>query len=434
VTLGNLKWLSLLALICVFCYGNARSLRGVRDLSLAMNIVDQVYVEPTDSKKLYQAAMTGMLKSLDANTSYIAQEQLPSFESIFEQEFGGLGLALDGPPRRPELTVVATIFNSPAFRAGLRPGDVLASIDGTIVRTWSSSDVTDKLRGREGTSVLLAIDRDGQLLEKTLMRERIEIESVLGDQRRKNGTWDFLLQADPRVAYIRIELFGEKTVDEVKKAIGGCSPQPQGVILDLRDNAGGLLLAAAQICDLFLDDGPIVTTKGRNERIDDQLAAVPGTILPNRCPIVILINENSASASEILAGCLKDRERATLVGTRSFGKGSVQNVIPIEGGKAAIRLTTAYYYPPSGRRIHRRNQPDEREWGIDPSPGCEVAMNDQQLEATVARFQARSLPNSGQQDRVKLEPSTAGDPSVQVDPQLKFAMEWIQKQLPANAP
>ena len=144
MTLGNLKWLSLLALICIFCHGNAQSLRGVRDLSLAMNIVDQVYVEPTDSKKLYQAAMNGMLKSLDANTSYIAQEQLPSFESIFEQEFGGLGLALDGPPTRPELTVVSTIFNSPAFRAGLRPGDVLARIDGTSVRTWSSNDATSK--------------------------------------------------------------------------------------------------------------------------------------------------------------------------------------------------------------------------------------------------------------------------------------------------
>jgi carboxyl-terminal processing protease len=429
VTVGNLKWLSLLGLACLFCYGNARSLRGVRDLALAMNIVEQVYVEPTDPKKLYEAAMTGMLKSLDANTSYIAQEHLPSFESIFDQEFGGLGLSLDGPPRRPELTVVATIFNSPAFRAGLRPGDVIARIDGVNVRNWYVRDVSSKLRGREGTSVQLMVDRDGDQIDSLLVRERIEIESVLGDRRRENGTWDFLLEADPRIAYIRIELFGEKTVDEFKKAIDGCKPRPEGIIIDLRDNSGGLLLAAAQICDLFLDDGPIVTTKSRNERIDDELTAVPGTIVPRNCPIAILINENSASASEILAGCLKDRERAAIVGKRSYGKGSVQNVIPIEGGKAAIRLTTAYYYPPSGKRIHRRNQTDLQDWGIDPSPGCEVDLLDEQLEAVVARFRERSQPRPPSHSRQASGGDRAADPSIGVDPQLKFAVEHLQSQL-----
>ena len=425
---GNLKWLCVVVLVCVFCHGNAKSLSGVRDLALVMNIVDQVYVEQTDTKKLYQAAMNGMLRSLDTNTSYIAQEQLPSFESIFDQEFGGLGIALDGPPRRPELTVASTIFNSPAFRAGIRPGDVIARIDGENVRNWTTQAVAPKLRGREGTSVRLNLVRDGQESEKLVTRERIEIESVLGDRRRDDGRWDFLLQADPRIAYIRIELFGEKTVNEFKKAIENCNPKPRGLIIDLRDNSGGLLLAAAQICDLFLDDGPIVTTKGRDQRIDDQLTAAVGTILPNDCPIAVLINEDSASASEILAGCLKDRGRAIIVGTRSFGKGSVQNVIPIEGGKAAIRLTTAYYYPPSGRRIHRRNQENEQDWGIDPSEGCQVSMSDEQLAATVERFRERSSP-SFDLAAESAEDETATDTSIEVDPQLELAFEKIQEML-----
>lgn len=426
---GNLKWLCVVVLVCVFCYGNARSLRGVRDLALAMNIVEQVYVEPTDSKQLYQAAISGMLKSLDANTSYITQEQLPSFESIFEQEFGGLGIAIDGPPGRSELTVASTIFNSPAFRAGIRPGDVIASIDGEDVRSWTTQAVAPKLRGREGTSVRLGIARDGEEFDKLVTRERIEIESVLGDRRKEDGSWDFLLQADPRVAYIRIELFGEKTFNEFKKAIESCRPQPKGLIIDLRDNSGGLLLAAAQICDLFLENGLIVTTKGRDQRVDDELIAAAGTILPNDCPIFVLVNGNSASASEILAGCLKDRGRASIVGTRSYGKGSVQNVIPIEGGKAAIRLTTAYYYPPSGRRIHRRNQEGELEWGIDPNTSCEIEMTDEQLQATVQRFRDRSRPVPDSDADQGVGVGSDLDPSINVDPQLKLALEKVRETL-----
>lgn len=390
-----------------------------------MSIVDQVYVEPTNTSQLYQAAMSGMLRSLDANSGYIGQEQLQSFQSIFEQEFDGLGVSLDGPPRRPSLTVVSTIFNSPAFRAGIRPGDVIASVDGLDVRQWTSQEVSSKLRGREGTSVRLVIDRDGETLEKIVVRDRIEIESVLGDRRRSDGTWDFLMQADPRIAYVRIELFGEKTASEFEQAISKCSPSPQGLIIDLRDNTGGLLVAAAEICDLFLEDGPIVTTKGRDQRVDEELAASPGSILPVTCPIAIIVNENSASASEILAGCLKDRGRAQIVGVRSFGKGSVQNVIPLEGGRAAMRLTTAYYYPPSGRRIHRKDlNSEEGEWGIDPSPNCEVDLTDEAFEATVERFRERSKPFTSEE-----EPSIEGDESVNVDPQLSFALNLLQEKL-----
>ncbi|MEI8211873.1 MAG: S41 family peptidase [Planctomycetota bacterium] len=391
----NLRSLFLFAFICLLCYGNAVRYRMTRDLGLAMSIIDQEYVEPADSKRLYEAAMAGMMRSLDPHSSYIAAQKLPSFQSVFEQQFGGLGVSLDGPPRRPQLTVMTTLFNSPAFKAGLRPGDIIARVDGEDVMTWPVEKVSDILRGKEGTSVQLKIDRQGELFEKTIVRGRIDVESVIGDRRRGDGSWEFLMQADPRVAYLRIELFGEKTAAELQKAIESCDPPPEALIIDLRDNSGGLLIAATQICDMFLDDGQIVTTRGRNDRVDEEVKAKIGTIVPNNVPIAILINEHSASASEVVAACLKDRKRAIVVGKRSFGKGSVQNVIPLEGGRAAMRLTTAYYYPPSGRRIHRRDlTSEEGSWGVDPTEDCEIGLTAEQLTAAVQRFRSRSDPIS----------------------------------------
>ncbi len=425
---GNLKLLFALLLGCLACFANARWLRGTRDLALAMNIIDQVYVESTEDDRLYQAAMSGMLQSLDTNSSYISEDQLQSFQSLFEQEFAGLGVGLDGPPRRPHLTVVTTIFNSPAYRAGLRPGDVIARVDGEDVRHRTTEEMTKTLRGRVGASVTMEVERDGEVFERTLVRERIEIESVIGDRRREDGSWDFLMQADSRIAYVRIELFGEKTAAELRTAIEQCHPKPEGLIIDLRDNTGGLLLAASEICDMFLEDGQIVTTRGRDQIIEDEILAQPGSILPERTPIAILINEYSASASEIVAGCLKDRGRATIVGTRSFGKGSVQNVIPLEGGRAAMRLTTAYYYPPSGRRIHRVNpQSPDGDWGIEPSQDCTIRLSDDELEKTIERFRQRSQPQDSTDSTEGM--STGGDPGLAVDAQLLRAFEIVERSL-----
>lgn len=443
----NLKVLAIVVLVCLLCFGNAVRYRVTRDIGLAMAIIDSAHVEPTDSQKLYEAAMTGMMKSLDPHSSYIAAQRLPTFQSVFEQHFGGLGVSLDGPPRRPRLTVLTTLFNSPAFKAGLRPGDVIASVDGQAVDGWTVDKVSDKLRGKVGTSVTLTIDRDGDSFEKTILRARIDVESVVGDRRRDDGSWDFLMQADPRIAYFRIEIFGEKTAAELQKAIQSCMPQPRAIILDLRDNNGGLLTAATQICDMFLDDGLIVRTQGRNRSHDEEVLAQKGTLVPDAVPIAILLNEQSASASEVVAACLKDRGRAFIVGNRSFGKGSVQNVIPIEGGRAALRLTTAYYYPPSGRRINRHTSPDgEETWGVDPDDGCQIDLTDEQLTKAIERFRQRSSPPipspSPAQTTSEESPSetpsitdgapqvlVAADPLLGFDKQLSLAIEKLQDRL-----
>jgi carboxyl-terminal processing protease len=259
-------------------------------------------------------------------------------------------------------------------------------------------------------------------------RARIEVESVLGDRRLEDGRWDFKMQADNEIGYFHIELFGEKTAEELKRAIQSQSTPWKGIILDVRDNTGGLLFAATDICDFFLEEGEIVSTKGRSGVVDDVYFAKPGALVPDTVPLVVLVNDQSASASEILAACLQDRGRAIVVGNRTFGKGSVQNVIPLEGGKAAMRLTTAYYYPPKGRLIHRRKDAKpEDPWGVQPDEGFAIDVDEPGLLAINERFQQRAdprfIPEPAKTEETN--PWIRRDPTLTNDPQLLRALEAI---------
>ena len=444
MTTKNLKILLLVLVGCLFCFGNAQRIRNLGDLALAMEIIDREYVEKPDKDKLYQAAMKGMIDSLDPYSSYIPVESLKQFQAVFEQEFGGLGISLDGRPRRERLTIITTLFDSPAFRAGVKPGDVILQIDGVDAAKLEVETVSKKLRGKEGTAVTLTIERanEPEPLVIKILRARIEVESVLGDRRQMNGSWQFAMEEDPRIVYVRLELFGEKTTEELKAALASVRKDCKGLIIDLRDNTGGLLNAAKDICDMFLDDGEIVSTRGRDDRIDQRYNAEPGTEIANSVPIAILINEHSASASEVVAGCLQDRCRATIVGDRSFGKGSVQNVIPLDAGMAAMRLTTAYYYPPSGRLIHRRStaKPEDN-WGVSPDKGCQVKLDDEAFLKSIERFRKRANPteNGLGKPRSTIDSSEAKgesnvgnehlDPTLKDDPQLEKAVEILKAKL-----
>ncbi len=436
MTTKNLKILMIVLIGSLFCFSNAQRNRNLGDLSLAMEIIEQEYVRKPDKAKLYQAAMKGMIDSLDPYSSYIPIESLKPFQAVFDQEFGGLGVSIDGRPRKEQLTIVAALFDSPAYRAGIKPGDIILEIDGSSCVNAEVETVSKKLRGKEGSSVTLTVERANvpEPLRIKIVRARIEVESVLGDRRRMNGTWDFAMEEDARIAYMRLELFGEKTTEELKKALASVRSQCKGLIIDLRDNTGGLLVAAKEICDMFLDDGDIVSTRGRDDRIDQLYTAQRGTEIDNSVPMVLLINEHSASASEVVAGCLQDRCRATIVGERSFGKGSVQNVIPLDAGLAAMRLTTAYYYPPSGRLIHR--EPDakpEDKWGVAPDEGCQVKLDDAAFLKSVERFRKRADPKASFSSSVE-QSQTEGtklhkDPTLRDDPQLERAVEILQSKL-----
>ncbi|WP_269514963.1 S41 family peptidase [Brevundimonas subvibrioides] len=327
-------------------------------------VVEQYYVVPVDNKKLIEAALAGMMTALDPHSNYLSPDGYGDLQERTTGEYSGVGLTISA--EGGVVKVISPMDDSPAARAGVKAGDVISAIDGQNASGLTVSQVSDKLRGAMGTSVKVTFLRDGEEpLETTLVREVIKVESVTG---RLEG--DF--------GYLRISTFNENTGRELAAAIQKIraeKPDVKGFVLDLRNNGGGLLTAAIDVSDTFLERGEIVSQRGRKPDQIERYAARPGD-LTGGLPLVVLINYGSASASEIVAGALKDQERATLVGLTSFGKGSVQTVIPLRNGQdGALSITTARYYTPSGRSIQK----------IGIEPDLEVARN-----AAEARIVSRS--------------------------------------------
>jgi len=381
--------------------------------------------------------MKGMIDSLDTYSGYIAPEEFGFFQSQLSQEFGGLGIVIERRPETDRLQIFNVLFDSPAFKAGVLAGDVIEKIDDQVAIGMAKENATKFLRGAPGTEVTLTVLREGlkDAIKIKIRREMIPTESVTGDRRRSDNHWEFMMQANPKLAYLRVEIFGEKTTEELRTALAAVRDQATGVILDLRDNAGGLLPTAVDICDMFLDDGAIVSTAGRDGVFEKTREATAGVDLPNSIPLVVLVNGMSASASEVTAACLQDRHRAKIVGQRTFGKGSVQNVIELEGGKAALRLTSAYYYPPSGRNIHKRTKDkDEEVWGVMPDENLMLALDHDQTKAVFERLRDRGNPRATNKSEGALFSTEADsqsraaldlDPSLSKDPQLARAIEFL---------
>lgn len=306
------------------------------------------YVEEVSDKKLIESAINGMLVALDPHSSYLDEN---SFKYMSEQtsgKFGGLGIEVT--MENSVVKVVSPIDDTPAAKAGLKPGDYITSIDGEQVMGLTLNEAVDKMRGKVGSKVKLTIRRGGEKpFDVSLKREEIKIQSVKSEV--KGGD----------VVYIRISSFSDNVDKMMEKAIKAARKKTKGkltgVVIDVRNNPGGLLDQAVSVSDLFLDKGEIVSTRSRNESDTVKYTATSGDVAKD-LPIVVLINEGSASASEIVAGALQDHHRAIIMGEKSFGKGSVQTVIPL-GKYGAMRLTTARYYTPSGRSIQAKGiEPD----------------------------------------------------------------------------
>lgn len=306
------------------------------------------YVEEVDDKKLIESAINGMLVSLDPHSSYLDEQSFKYMNEQTKGKFGGLGIEVT--MENGVVKVVSPIDDTPAAKAGIKSGDYITNIDGEQVVGMSLNDAVDKMRGKVGSKVKLTIRRINEKpFDVTLKREEIKIQSVKSDI--KGGD----------VAYVRITSFSEDTDKNVEKAVKKIQKELKnnlkGLVLDVRNNPGGLLDQAVNISDLFLEQGEIVSTRSRNEEDTVRYTAKEGDIL-NGLPIVVLINDGSASASEIVAGALQDHKRAVVIGEKSFGKGSVQTVIPLDKNRA-MRLTTARYYTPSGRSIQAKGiEPD----------------------------------------------------------------------------
>lgn len=305
-------------------------------------VVEQAYVVPVDNKKLIEAALAGMMTALDPHSNYLPPQGFEDLQERTSGEYSGVGLTITAEGGL--VKVISPMDDSPAARAGVQAGDVISAIEGQNASGMTVTQVSEKLRGAMGTSVTVTFLRDGEEPRVvTLVREVIKVESVTS---RMEG--DF--------GYLRISTFNENTGRELTSAIEKIKrdhPDVKGFVLDLRNNGGGLLTAAIDVSDAFLERGEIVSQRGRKPDQIERYAARPGD-LTGGLPLVVLINYGSASASEIVAGALKDQERATLVGLTSFGKGSVQTVIPLGGGRdGALSITTARYYTPSGASIQK---------------------------------------------------------------------------------
>jgi carboxyl-terminal processing protease len=398
------------------------------DLGLIEEAIKQVernYVAPVTDNELTKDALRGMLTRLDPHSDYMDQDQYQQMTAVTRGQFGGIGVELTLEGKVPE--VISPIDGTPASDAGIEPGDRIVKVDGQPTTGMDVEEIVKRLRGAAGSRVVLTIARtDRTPFDVTLTRNVIRVVSVKSDLRRDN------------IGYARITTFTENTSSELSAAIARMKAQSQGrlngFVLDLRNDPGGLLDAAIDVTGVFLDGGVVVTTRGRNTT-DDHVyrAPVAGDQLRG-VPIVVLINSASASAAEIVAGALQDHHRATVMGTRSFGKGSVQTIIPLEG-RGALRLTTALYYTPSGRSIQSQ--------GISPDIVVNVPKN-QQVANAVISFESDlygALKNAGSlgpsSNPIPASRATTADSAEHPikpmiigtgnDPQVAAALDFLQK-------
>lgn len=344
----------------------------IRRFVSVYNAVRAAYVDPVDDKKLMQSAVRGLLLELDPHSTYFDKEDAQAFDEQATGAYEGIGVELLQEDNA--LKVVSPIDDTPAARAGLKAGDLIIAIDGTPI---NSIDASEPLRGKAGSSVVLTIAREQQKpFDVTVVRETIRVTSVRSRM------------LEPGYGYVRISTFQADTGADFQKHVAQLQAQAngklKGLVLDLRSNPGGLLTAAVQVADDLLDRGGIVSTRGRISISDAKFDATPGDLLDG-APVVVLTDAGSASASEVLAGALRDNQRARIVGSRSFGKGSVQTVLPLDNGDS-VKLTTARYYTPSGRSIQATGIVPDVELTPDP------ATLPKDIPASLADYSEAKLP------------------------------------------
>jgi carboxyl-terminal processing protease len=398
---------------------------SLESFSNILSIVKKNYVEDVETKNLVNGAINGMLSSLDPHSAYLTPDLYKDLQSDTQGRFGGLGIEIT--VKGGILTVVSPIEDTPAFKAGIKPGDQIFKIEDEFTKDMSLVDAVKKMRGLKGTKINLTIRREGaaDLIDVSMIRDVIRVQSV------KSRT------LEPGYGYVRLAQFQERSDRDVQRALEKLAAEKggiKGLVLDLRNNPGGLLNQAVRVSNLFLDSGLIVYTDGRIESQKQKFfAQKEGTWMD--FPLVVLVNGGSASASEIVAGALQDHQRAVVLGTKTFGKGSVQTILPLDDN-SALRLTTARYFTPKGRSIQAtgivpdivienvvlqdgkpddRKRPSLREENL-PGHLNNPQQNSAKEQEQIDREQEKQIPSSG----------PTGDETIDNDQQLKRALDLLK--------
>lgn len=435
----NLLILLLATAVSYACYVRGAHNPYVRYVAGGFAAIERDALAQVPRRELFNGAMRGMVDVLhehgDPHSQFIPEQEADPFRVEIRQQFGGIGVRIRFLGDPPRLTIVGPPNpGSPAAKAKLMPGDEIVQINGQPTAGMTMLAALHLMRGSPGDMLRLTIAPAGGGPSRSLelVRDVITIDSILGDLRDADGRWEFRLPDNPHIAHVRVTSFGDKTAEEFNRVMTRLAGEDVGaVVLDLRDNAGGAVDAAVEMCDKLLPGGlPVVemrsrdhsrhelyTTSGGGERID--------------LPLAVLVNQNTASASEIVAACLQDHHRAVVVGERSYGKGTVQELIPVESGRSLLKLTSASYWRPSGRNIDRSpDATDADNWGVVPDPGFEVKLSAAEYADYVKfRTQRDMLESAGPQ-----RAADAPDASTAqfVDRPLRRAAEYLQGVLDHN--
>ncbi|MEC9094915.1 MAG: S41 family peptidase [Planctomycetota bacterium] len=393
-------------IVSLVCYSEYHKNRYSDTIAEAMTIIETQALKEFSRRELFRAAMRGMVSQIDEHSAFIdGKEKVSEFRESLDQEFGGIGIIVDSDTR-DGLTVITPLPGTPAAKAGMQPGDVIVSVNQQPTKNLSRAASIKLIKGPVGESVKIEFRHLGESITQSaeIVRQIVEVPSVKGDYRNSTLNWIFRIEDQQNIGYIRLSTFGEKTVKEMKQALVTINGNVDGLILDLRENPGGLLETAIQLADLFIDEDMIVETRRRDGEVEDRYMATSKLQFDKEIPMVILINGRSASASEIVAACLQDHGRAIVCGERSWGKGTVQNVITMENQKSILKITTASYWRPSGKNIHRSEKTTtEDEWGVVPTPGFEVKLTAEQQFAVLRYRNFRDRKNIGGEVSQKIE-------------------------------
>ena len=441
----NVYLLLSIALISLVCYQKADSAyrsrygRMTDTIVRVMQQIDQNYVEEVDDRKLFEGALNGIVGQLeDPYSAYEPPQQAAEFRQHLDQKFGGIGIQVTLDQTSKRLTVASPMIGTPAYEAGILAGDTIMKIDGEDTAGMNTEDALRLLRGDPGQAVRLTVLHAGQnaAVDVDLTRAVINVPSVLGDSHDAASRWQFSLQSNPEIGYVRITTFGDQTQGELEQALAWLSDHhAKALILDLRGNAGGFLKTAVGACDFFVRSGRIVSTRGRDKQRNREDFQASGKARYTQWPMAVLVDHQTASASEIVAACLQDHGLAIVVGERTWGKGTVQNVIPLENGKSQLKLTVATYWRPSGKNIHRLHDAKESDdWGVQPNAGYDVKLTPEQMQRVIVERHQRDVlkPQIATNPTAPADasPSGAESNSAQLhDPQLDKAVEYLNAKL-----